>query len=438
MQSVVPGSRPPSLVPILTVDFLSTLGFSVVLPSLIFLVTRFGGNAQVYGLIGATYSVFQLIGAPVLGRWSDRYGRRRILLLCVVGTFLSWCIFIVAITLPDRALTRVDSALFGAFTLTPPLVALFFARALAGATGGDVSIANAYLADVSDESNRRTNFGKMAVASNLGFVVGPAIAGLLGAIGVGDLGPVVAALLVSAAAIALVGFGLPHVQPCVLAADPEASNVRKWFGQQHRPCFEMHEARELSPAAILKLPSMLLILGVYFLVFFAFNLFYVAFPVYAATDIGWSITRVGVYFAVMGLAMALVQGPLLKLLARYVAARSLVIVGGVLLAASFPFFGARSTFLLYCGTLLLALGNGLMWPSLLAILSGAADKSVQGAVQGFAGSAGAIASIAGLIIGGAFFGALGSGVFLLPAVLVALTVVLSFRLPVTEVVQTPP
>jgi len=79
-----------------------------------------------------------------------------------------------------------------------------------------------------------------------------------------------------------------------------------------------------------------------------------------------------------------------------------------------------------------------MWPSLLAILSGAADKSVQGAVQGFAGSAGAIASIAGLIIGGAFFGALGSGVFLLPAVLVALTVVLSFRLPVTEVVQTPP
>src|SRR5262249_37435336 len=158
----------------------------------------------------------------------------------------------------------------------------------------------------SDESNRRANFGKMAVASNLGYVVGPAIAGLLGAIGAGDLGPVVAALLVSAAAIALVGFGLPRVQPCVLAADPEASNVRKWFGQQHRPCFEMH-SRELSPAAILKLPSMLLILGVYFLVFFAFNLFYVAFPVYAATDIGWSIARVGVYFAVMGLAMALVQ-----------------------------------------------------------------------------------------------------------------------------------
>jgi MFS family permease len=78
-----------------------------------------------------------------------------------------------------------------------------------------------------------------------------------------------------------------------------------------------------------------------------------------------------------------------------------------------------------------------MWPSLLSILSGAADKSVQGAVQGFAGSAGAIASIAGLIIGGALFGVLGSGVFLLPAVLVALTVVLSFRLPATEVAQTP-
>ena len=88
MQSVVPGSRPPSLVPILTVDFLSTLGFSVVLPSLIFLVTRFGGNAQVYGLIGATYSVFQLIGAPVLGRWS-RYFSHALSLAPRAATFRS-------------------------------------------------------------------------------------------------------------------------------------------------------------------------------------------------------------------------------------------------------------------------------------------------------------------------------------------------------------
>ncbi len=65
-----------SLLPILSVNFVGTLGFSIVLPFLVFLVIKWGGNALIYGLLGATYSAFQLIGAPILGRWSDRYGRR--------------------------------------------------------------------------------------------------------------------------------------------------------------------------------------------------------------------------------------------------------------------------------------------------------------------------------------------------------------------------
>jgi MFS family permease len=89
------------------------------------------------------------------------------------------------------------------------------------------------------------------------------------------------------------------------------------------------------------------------------------------------------------------------------------------LAASFPFFISGSTAMIYVGTALLAAGNGVMWPSLLAILSRAADRSVQGAVQGFAGSAGAMASIAGLLLGGALYHALGSGVFLISAALIA-------------------
>lgn len=171
------------ILPILAVNFVATLGFRIVVPSLVFVVTRIGGNALVYGLMGATYSLFQLFGAPILGRWSDRYGRRRILLLSVAGTFVSWAIFLVAVGLPGRPLGDIDSPILGAFTLTVPLVVLFLSRALAGLTGGDVSIANAHLADISDDRNRSENFGKMAVSSNLGFVVGPALAGLLGALG---------------------------------------------------------------------------------------------------------------------------------------------------------------------------------------------------------------------------------------------------------------
>jgi DHA1 family tetracycline resistance protein-like MFS transporter len=417
-----------SIFPILTVNFVATLGFSIVLPSLVFLVTRFGGNALVFGLMGATYSFFQLLGAPMLGRWSDRYGRRRILLLSALGTVVSWVIFLAALMLPSVPLAKIDSALLGAFTLTVPLVALFVARALDGLTGGDVSIANAYVADISGADDRSANFGRMAVASNLGFVFGPALAGLLGAVGMNEVVTVVAALLISVVACLIIAFGLPDSTPCVLGADPEHVNVRKLLGQGQKECFSL-ATRKLSLGEILMLPSMKLLLALYFLVFFAFNLFYVAFPVYAATGIHWSLSEIGVYFAAMGLMMALVQGPLLNRLARAWPERTLTLGGGFLLAASFPFFTSNSPAIIYVGTALLAVGNGIMWPSLLAILSRTTDRSVQGAVQGFASSVGAIASIAGLLLGGALYHSLGNRVFLISAILVALTCGLSFLLP---------
>ena len=420
--------RAVPIFPILTVNFVGALGFSIVMPSLVFLVTRFGGNALVYGLMGATYSLFQLVGAPLLGRWSDRYGRRRILLLSEVGTFASWAIFLAAIALPALPLASIDSPMLGAFTLTVPLAVLFFARALDGITGGDVSIANAYLADISEERARSANFGKMAVASNLGFVVGPALAGLLGALAMGEVLSVVAALLISALACLIIAFGLPDATPCVLSADPERVNVRKVFGLEQKECFTMRAAHKLSVAEIAALPSMKLLLSLYFLVFFAFNLFYVAFPVYASTGIGWSLLEIGVYFAAMGLMMAVVQGPVLALLSARWSERERVVGGSTMLALSFPFFASSSTAMIYLGTALLAVGNGVMWPSLLAILSGTADRSVQGAVQGFAASAGAVASIAGLLLGGALYQWLGSGVFLISAALIAACFGLSLRI----------
>ena len=131
------------LFPLLVVNFIGTVGFSLVLPFLVFLVTDWGGNAFVYGVAGATYSSFQLVGAPVLGRWSDRYGRRKILLLSQAGTLVSWLVFLAAFGLPRTELFRFDSSVSGAFVVTLPLVVLLLARAMDGLTGGNVSIANA-------------------------------------------------------------------------------------------------------------------------------------------------------------------------------------------------------------------------------------------------------------------------------------------------------
>jgi len=161
----------PPLLPILLVNFIGTLGFSIVLPFLVFLVTRFGGNAIMFGLLAAVYPAFQLVGAPLLGRWSDTHGRREILLLSQLGTLAAWIIFVVAFFLPVFPLFEGNTGL-GMIVLTVPLLVLFIARALDGLTGGNVSVANAYLADVTSEKDRSKNFGKMAVSANFGLDIG--------------------------------------------------------------------------------------------------------------------------------------------------------------------------------------------------------------------------------------------------------------------------
>lgn len=161
------------LAPLLLVNFIGTLAYSIVLPFLVFLVTRLGGNALIYGLIGATYPLFQFVGAPLMGLWSDRLGRKRVLLLSQGGTFIAWLVFCGAQLLPPTVLASVHSAWFGDFRVTPPLLMLVVSRALDGLAGGDVSVANAYVADISTDADRSRNFGRMGIAANLGLIAGP-------------------------------------------------------------------------------------------------------------------------------------------------------------------------------------------------------------------------------------------------------------------------
>src|SRR5678809_1529289 len=125
------------LFPIMLVNFIGTLGFSIVLPFLVFLVMKFGGNAVVYSLLAAMYPAFQLIGAPILGRWSDIYGRKKVLLISHGGTLVGWIFFLIALFLHVENLFRINSALFGTFVITLPLVMLFLARSIDGLTGGN-------------------------------------------------------------------------------------------------------------------------------------------------------------------------------------------------------------------------------------------------------------------------------------------------------------
>lgn len=407
---------------------MGTLGFSIVLPFLVFLVTDFGGNALVYGILSAIYPAFQLIGAPLLGRWSDVYGRKKILLVSHFGTLVAWVIFLVALYLPVDDLFSVNSEILGTFILTLPLAILFLARAIDGLTGGNVSVANAYVADISSDENRSRNFGKMGMASNLGFVIGPALAGILGATAYGEVLPVLVALILSLVVLVVIIFALKESKSSIVTQIPEKDNVGKVFAFECKESYKAANPTRLKLRDVFQLKYIPFLLVLYFLIFVGFNIFYTAFPIHAVSGLRWTVTEIGIFYAVLSGIMILVQGPVLRRALKKFSEEKLVIIGSAVLGSNFVLFVSSEFSLIYLAAVLFAVGNGLMWPSIMSILSKRAGNIYQGAVQGVAGSITGVASIIGLTTGGILYNAFGGLTFLVSASVIFSVFVLSFRL----------
>ena len=146
---------------IFVIVFVDLLGFSLILPLLPYYAQTFGADAFVTGLLVASYAVAQLIGAPLLGRLSDRVGRRPVLFISIFGTFVGFLLLGFA----------------GALWM------LFVSRVVDGLTGGNLSVAQAYISDVTDQKNRAKALGLIGAAFGLGFIIGPAVGGALSVYG---------------------------------------------------------------------------------------------------------------------------------------------------------------------------------------------------------------------------------------------------------------
>ena len=410
------------------ITFIGTLGFSIVLPFLVFLVTDLGGNAIVYGILTATYPAFQLIGSPILGRWSDTYGRKKILLLSHAGTLAGWIIFLVALFLPVNNLLNIDIMVIGTFAITLPLAVLFLARAIDGLTGGNVSVADAYVADISSDENRSKNFGKIAISSNLGFIVGPALAGILGATIYGEVLPVLAALILSSVVLAVIVLFFKETKCSILMEIPEKKHVGRVFSFEPKECYKTANPQRLKFREVFKLKHISFLLVLYFLIFLGFNIFYTSFPIHAIEGLGWTITQMGIFYAALSGIMVLVQGPILRKALKKFSEEQLVIIGSVILGTNFILYLSSDTIIIYLAAVLFAVGNGLMWPSVMSILSNRAGTVYQGTIQGVANSFASLASIIGLMMGGLLYTILGATTFLISAGVIFAVFILSFRL----------
>jgi MFS family permease len=201
---------------------------------------------------------------------------------------------------------------------------------------------------------------------------------------------------------------------------------------EHKECYKIDAPKRIRLKDALKLPHVMYMVFLYFLIFLAFNFYYVSFPVYAAKRLGWSTLQLGVFFSILSGALVLVQGPVLSSLSKKFTSTQLVTAGSILLAAAFPFFRSADLIVLYSGLMLFALGNGIMWPSFLTILSNTADDNYQGTVQGIASSAGSLASIIGLLAGAFTYKMAGNNTFLLVSALMLCITAASFKLKRVE------
>lgn len=175
------------LIPIAFVMFVNVLGFTILFPVLPFVVEQYGGGAFVYGLLLAAYSLFQFIGAPLLGSLSDVYGRKPLLILSHTGTLLSWVVFASAYIMPQINIGLVSL----------PLIVIACSRIVDGITGGNNSVANAYVSDITKPAERTQVFGKLGAIVGLGIIIGPAIGSMTSVSRIGYVGTAIAAFTIS-------------------------------------------------------------------------------------------------------------------------------------------------------------------------------------------------------------------------------------------------
>ncbi|WP_336036047.1 MFS transporter [Halobacterium yunchengense] len=392
--------RRRALVSVLAVVFVDLAGFGIVIPVLPFYTRFFGGDELVIGLLAASYSLLQFLGAPVLGALSDRHGRRPVILASVAGSAVAWTVFGFATS----------------------LAWLFASRLLAGAMGGNVAAAQAYVADITPEADRTKALGLVGAALGLGFIVGPSLGAVL------SFDPVVAAVGgVAPAWLPVTRFSLPAFGAAALAAANLALTYR--YLPESRRVASAVPASSVSPVASLRdallAPSLRGLLVAFFALSFAFSGVQIMFIPFVADVYDYGTTRSALLLAYIGVLSVLVQGVFVGRLTDRVGEPRATVAGvAVLLAAigalpAAPELGRALLPFATAGWLdpelaallvvlaALATGNGVVNVSLVALVSRRASAEVQGSAFGVTQSAGSLARTVGPVVMGAAYAAVG-------------------------------
>jgi DHA1 family tetracycline resistance protein-like MFS transporter len=373
--------RKASLGTIFLTVFLDLLGFGLVVPYLPGVARAYGASDLVATLLGAAYSLMQLLFVPFWGHLSDRTGRRPILVTSIAASALGML-------------------LLGSAT---SLWMLFAARIWGGIATSNLAVAQAYIADVTPPEERSKGMGVIGASIGLGFILGPVIGGVLEASSplsrVGAL-PALAASALSTINLLLALFYLPESLP----KEERGKHVRSpspFSADRFRTALRFHG---VAPA-----------LAVNFVIVLSFSGLEQTFRLFTEDAFAMSVKETGYVLGLVGVVLVLVQGLLIRRLARLTSDRALVRAGILIQAVGFsvvalsPSLGPspRAVVALCAAMAVIALGSGLTNPSLSALVSKCSDGKHQGVVLGVLQSAGALARVCGPATGGLLYQTIG-------------------------------
>ena len=341
------GPRRAAVTFIFVTVMLDMLALGMIIPVLPALIKAFRGGdtaaaAQTIGLFGTTWAAVQFFAAPVLGSLSDRYGRRPIILISNFGLGFDYVLM----------------------ALAPSIGWLFLGRLLSGVTAASVPTAFAYIADVTAPENRSKAFGLIGAAFGMGFIIGPAIGGMLA-----TLGPRAPFWCAAGFSIANGLYGMFVV--------PES------LDPAHRAPFSWKRANALGALKLLRRhPELFALASVYFLYHLAHQALQSVFVLYTDYRYGWGPAQVGWALAAVGICFAVVQGALVGRAVKAVGERRAVLVGLFFGAAGFFIYGVAPTGWLFAIGIPIMTLWGFFGPAAQGLMTRHVSRSEQGALQG--------------------------------------------------------
>lgn len=363
-----------ALLPIFLIVLVDILGMTIILPLLPFYSQEFGATEFQIGLLVAAYAACQLVSGPLLGQLADRFGRRPLLLVSQIGTFLGFFV-----------LGRATS-----------LWMVFVSRAIDGATAGNLSLAQAYVSDVTAKENRAKAFGIIGIAFGIGFLIGPAISGYLSQFG--HRYPIYAAQGLSGLSILATALLLPRVRP-------QASDGQDGPGGRRLALLSWGRYAEY-----FRRPELATLLYQFFAFAFAFAAFISGFALFAERRLSWQgvpfgAKHVGYVFAFSGFLGIILQGGLIGRLVKRFGELKLTRAGFASFSVSYALLAYvhRVPELLASATLS-SFGQGALRPALTAQITHNSRRDEQGLVLGITQSLMAVAQIIAPVLTGFLIG----------------------------------